>query len=222
MSAKMPSCSIRSSVDNARTQSQSFASTTTRDRYPAIVVEQMKELALFGATVSEEYGGLGLPATTYSKMIMTHLVGMDVCHRYHQLAPDAGACDREIRHARAKAKWLPKIVSGEVRGGLALTEPRRRDADLQGILVRPRGATEATTSLMASKTWITNGAEGSWVLPSLVKTDPQAQPRHKGMSLFIAPKQKGFTVGRKLRNLDINRSIRQNSFSKIIAFLRIT
>jgi len=51
-----------------------------------------------------------------------------------------------------------------------------------------------------TKTWITNGAEGS-CLALLVKTNPEAQPRHNGMSLFIAPKQQGFSVGRKLAKL---------------------
>ena len=54
--------------------------------------------------------------------------------------------------------------------------------------------------LNGTKTWISNGIEGS-CFALLVKTDPAAQPRHKGMSLFIAPKQEGFRVGRKLEKL---------------------
>ena len=72
------------------------------DRYPHEVVEQMKELGLFGATISPEYGGLGLSATHLRQDHHEHLVGLDVDHRHHQFAPDAGAGDREIRHAAAE------------------------------------------------------------------------------------------------------------------------
>ena len=97
-----------------------------------------------------------------------------------------------------KAKWLPKLASGDVRGGLALTEPDA-GTDLQGIRMTARRDGDDYV-INGTKTWITNGAEGS-CFALLVKTDPHTQPRHKGMSLFIAPKQKGFTVGRKLEKL---------------------
>ena len=85
-----------------------------------------------------------------------------------------------------------------MRGGLALTEPDA-GTDLQGIRMTARR--EGSDYLInGTKTWITNGAEGS-CFALLAKTDPQAEPRHKGMSLFIAPKQEGFTVGRKLEKL---------------------
>ena len=168
------------------------------DRYPATVVEQMKELGLFGATVSEEYGGLGLSAMTYSKMIMVissvwmSVTGIINSHLMLALAIEKFGTPEQ------KAKWLPKIVSGEVRGGIALTEPDA-GTDLQGIRMTAR-RDGGYYVINGTKTWITNGAEGS-CFALLVKTDPQAQPRHKGMSLFIAPKQNGFKVGRKLEKL---------------------
>ncbi|HEY6699963.1 MAG TPA: acyl-CoA dehydrogenase family protein [Pseudolabrys sp.] len=168
------------------------------DRYPAAIVEQMKELGLFGATVSEEYGGLGLSAATYSKMIMIissvwmSVTGIINSHLMLALAIEKFGTPEQ------KARWLPRIVSGEVRGGLALTEPDA-GTDLQGIRMTARRDGNDYV-INGTKTWITNGAEGS-CFALLVKTDPQAQPRHKGMSLFIAPKQKGFTVGRKLEKL---------------------
>jgi alkylation response protein AidB-like acyl-CoA dehydrogenase len=97
-----------------------------------------------------------------------------------------------------KRAWLPRLASGEVRGGLALTEPDA-GTDLQGI--RMTAKTDGNGYVIdGTKTWISNGIEGS-CFALLVKTDPNATPRHKGMSLFIAPKQVGFTVGRRLEKL---------------------
>jgi len=97
-----------------------------------------------------------------------------------------------------KRRWLPKLASGEIRGGLALTEPDA-GTDLQGIRMTARRDGDDYV-INGTKTWITNGVEGSCVA-LLVKTDPSAEPRHKGMSLFIAPKSQGFTVGKKLDKL---------------------
>ena len=72
------------------------------DRWPAEIVEQMQELGLFGATVGAEYGGLGLPATHLRRDRHAHLGGLDGDHRHLQLAPDAGARDREVRHRGAE------------------------------------------------------------------------------------------------------------------------
>jgi alkylation response protein AidB-like acyl-CoA dehydrogenase len=168
------------------------------DRYPHQVVEQMKELGLFGATVAPEYGGLGLPSATYAKIVMSissvwmSITGIINSHLMLALAI------QKFGTAQQKAQWLPKIASGEIRGGLALTEPDA-GTDLQGIRMTARR--EGDDYLInGTKTWITNGAEGS-CFATLVKTDPSAEPRYKGMSLFIAPKKEGFSVGRKLPKL---------------------
>ncbi|SDD74444.1 acyl-CoA dehydrogenase family protein [Paraburkholderia lycopersici] len=168
------------------------------DSYPIRIVEQMKELGLFGATVSQEYGGLGLPATTYAQIIMLissvwmAITGIVNSHLMLALAIEKFGTDAQ------KAQWLPKLASGEIRGGLALTEPDA-GTDLQGIRMTARREGDHYV-INGTKTWITNGVEGS-CFALLVKTDPNAQPRHKGMSLFIAPKAEGFTVGRKLEKL---------------------
>ncbi len=168
------------------------------DRYPAHVVEQMKELGLFGATVSTEYGGLGLPATTYAKLVMRiSAVWMSITGIFNSHLMLALAVEKFGTPAQ-KAQWLPKLASGEIRGGLALTEPNA-GTDLQGIRMTARRDGEHYV-INGTKTWITNGIEGSCVA-LLVKTDADAEPRHKGMSLFIAPKGKGFTVGKKLDKL---------------------
>lgn len=168
------------------------------DIYPSKLVEQMKELGLFGATVGQEYGGLGLPATTYAKIIMRissvwmAITGIVNSHLMLALAIEKFGTEGQ------KQQWLPKLASGEVRGGLALTEPDA-GTDLQGIRMTARKDGDHYV-INGTKTWITNGIEGS-CFALLVKTDPAANPRHKGMSLFIAPKQDGFTVGRKLEKL---------------------
>ena len=168
------------------------------DRYPTQVVEQMKELGLFGATVGAEYGGLGLPATTYAQIVMRiSAVWMSVTGIINSHLMLALAIEKFGTPAQ-KAAWLPKLASGEIRGGLALTEPDA-GTDLQGIRMTARRE-GGHYVIDGTKTWITNAVEGSCVA-LLVKTDPNAEPRHKGMSLFIAPKLPGLTVGKKLDKL---------------------
>jgi alkylation response protein AidB-like acyl-CoA dehydrogenase len=168
------------------------------DRYPHHVVEQMKELGLFGATVSAEYGGLGLTSATYAKIVMSissvwmSITGIINSHLMLALAIEKFGTEQQ------KGQWLPKIASGEIRGGLALTEPDA-GTDLQGIRMTAKRDGDHYV-INGTKTWITNGAEGS-CFAMLVKTNPNAQPRYTGMSLFIAPKQEGFSVGRKLPKL---------------------
>jgi alkylation response protein AidB-like acyl-CoA dehydrogenase len=168
------------------------------DRYPTHIVEQMKELGLFGATVSPDYGGLGLSATTYAKIIMSissvwmSITGIINSHLMLALAI------QKFGTPQQKTRWLPKLASGEIRGGLALTEPDA-GTDLQGIRMTAKRDGDHYV-INGTKTWITNGAEGS-CFAMLVKTNPDAQPRHNGMSLFIAPKMEGFTVGRRLQKL---------------------
>src|ERR1700730_1003000 len=168
------------------------------DRYPTQVVEQMKDLGLFGATINPEYGGLGLSPGAYAKIVMSILsVWMSITGIINSHLMLALAIEK-YGTPEQKAKWLPKIASGEIRGGLALTEADA-GTDLQGIRTTARRDGDHYV-INGSKMWITNGAEGS-CFAMLVKTDPDAQPRYKGMSLFIAPKMEGFTVGRKLEKL---------------------
>ena len=168
------------------------------DRYPSEIVEQMKDLGLFGATISQRYGGLGLPATTYAKMVMEissvwmAITGIFNSHLIMALAVEKFGTDAQ------KSEWLPKFATGEIRGGLALTEPDC-GTDLQAIRTIARRDGD-TYVINGTKTWISNGIEGSCVA-LLVKTDPSATPRYQGISLFIAPKGPGFTVGRKLEKL---------------------
>jgi alkylation response protein AidB-like acyl-CoA dehydrogenase len=168
------------------------------DRYPHHLIPQMQEMGLFGATVGTEWGGLGLPATTYARIVMNiSSVWMAITGIFNSHLMMAYAVEK-FGTPEQKAKWLPKFASGEIRGGLALTEPDA-GTDLQGIRMTARRE-GGDYVINGTKIWISNGIEGS-CMALLVKTDPEAQPRHKGMSLFIAPRMEGFTVGRKLEKL---------------------
>ena len=168
------------------------------DRYPARIVEEMRELGLFGATIPAEYGGLGLAAATYAEIVMRiAAVWMAITGIFNSHLMLALAIERFGTPAQ-KARWLPRLASGEVRGGLALTEPDA-GTDLQAIRTSARRE-GAEYVIDGTKTWISNGVEGS-CFALLVKTDPRAEPRHRGMSLFIAPKRDGLKVGRKLGKL---------------------
>lgn len=168
------------------------------DEWPADLVEQMKEMGLFGATISPEYGGLGLPARTYAEIVMRiSSYWMAITGIFNSHLMMASAVER-FGTEEQKQEWLPKFASGEIRGGLALTEPNA-GTDLQAI--RTTAVRDGDDYVInGTKTWITNGIQGSCVA-LLVKTDPKADPRYKGMSLFIAPKTEGFTVGKKLEKL---------------------
>jgi alkylation response protein AidB-like acyl-CoA dehydrogenase len=97
-----------------------------------------------------------------------------------------------------KREWLPKMASGEFRGGIGLTEPNA-GSDLQAIRTSAKKDGEHYV-INGAKTWITNSGQGQGIL-LLAKTDTQAQPRHKGISLFIAEKGPGFAVGKKMGKL---------------------
>lgn len=176
------------------------------DEYPHEFVEDMKEFGLFGATISQNYGGLGLSASTYAKIVMRisqewmSLTGIFNSHLMMATVVEKYGTDYQ------KDFWLPKFCSGEIRGGLGLTEPNA-GTDLQSIkTVAKRDGDYYIVN--GSKTWISNGLMGG-VVALMVKTDPGADPRYKGMSMFIAPKvdpetdkkYDGYTTGKKMQKL---------------------
>ncbi len=168
------------------------------DEYPHEIVERMKELGLFGCVIPAEYGGLGLKPSTYAKVIErmswewmslsgiinSHLIMAWIVNR--------------IGTPWQKQHYLPRFASGELRGGLALTEPDC-GTDLQAIRTTARRDGDDYI-INGTKTWISNGIYGS-CFALLVKTDPGAEPRHKGTAMFLAEKGPGFTVSRKLEKL---------------------
>jgi alkylation response protein AidB-like acyl-CoA dehydrogenase len=168
------------------------------DIYPEEIVGRMKALGLFGATIATEYGGLGLSTATYAKIVeRVSMVWMSLSGIFNSHLIMAAAVQRFGTPAQ-KAAFLPRFATGEIRGGLALTEPDC-GTDLQAIrtLARRDGKDYI---INGTKTWISNGIHGQ-CFALLVKTDPTATPRHRGMSLFLAEKGPGFTVSRKLEKL---------------------
>lgn len=168
------------------------------DEYPEAIVEQMREMGLFGAIIPEAYGGLGLSVQTYARLIETiaaewmSLSGVINSHLIMASAVLRYGTDAQ------KDYFLPRFAKGELRGGIALTEPDC-GTDLQAIRTVARREGEHYL-VNGAKTWITNGLRGN-CFALLVKTDPKADPRHRGMSLFIAEKGSGFSVPRKLPKL---------------------
>ena len=168
------------------------------DVYPQKIVDRLVELGLFGATIAPEYGGLGLSAGVYAKIIeRISAVWMSVSGFFNSHLIMAAAVQRFGRDEQ-KQQFLRRFASGELRGGIALTEPDC-GTDLQAI--RTRAVKDGEEYVVnGAKTWITNSAAGG-ILAVLVKTDVNAQPAHRGMSLLLIEKGPGFTVTRKLDKL---------------------
>jgi len=166
------------------------------DEWPAKIVEGMQALGLFGATISQDYGGLGLSASTYAKIVeRVSAVWMSVAGIFNSHLITASAVQRFGTEAQ-KVEFLPKFASGELRAGIALTEPDC-GTDLQAIRTVAVRENEGYR-VRGVKTWISNSIKGH-ILGVLVKTDPRAEPRHKGMSLLLVERgEHGYRVGRKL------------------------
>ncbi|HEU4925129.1 MAG TPA: acyl-CoA dehydrogenase family protein [Burkholderiales bacterium] len=168
------------------------------DVWPAAMVEGMRKLGLFGATISSQYGGLGLSAGVYTRIVSRiseawmSLTGIFNSHLMMALLVE------KYGSADLKRTYLPKFASGDIRGGLALTEPNA-GTDLQAIRLRARREGDSYV-LNGTKTWISNGIQGS-CFAVLAKTDPHAEPRHKGMAMFLCEKGPGFSASRKLEKL---------------------
>ncbi|MHA1164073.1 MAG: acyl-CoA dehydrogenase family protein [Alphaproteobacteria bacterium] len=160
-----------------------------RDEYPQEIADKMAELGLFGTTISSEYGGLGLSCATFAKIME------EISSVWMSVAGIIGAhlvMARAVEHfgsEEMKREYLPKFASGELRGGIGLTEPDA-GTDLQGIRTRAiRDGDEYVIN--GSKMWITNSLKGN-ILAVLVKTDPKAEPAYKGMSLVLVHKEAGY------------------------------
>ena len=167
-----------------------------RDEYPDALVETMKALGLFGLNIPEEYGGNEVDYTTFAivfeelargwmglaGILGAHLVLTDVLVRY-------GTDDQ-------KQRFLPRLAKGDPRGGICLSEPNA-GTDLQAITTTARRDGD-TYYIDGSKMWVTNGRRAQ-VFLVLAKTDPSAQPRHRGISAFVIEKgAPGLTVGRDI------------------------
>lgn len=168
------------------------------DTYPAEMVEQMKEMGLFGATLDPKWGGLGLSASTYAKIVtMISEVWMSLTGIFNSHLMMATAVQK-FGTDEQKERFLPRFATGELRGGTGLTEPDA-GTDLQGI--RTRAVRDGDDYIInGTKTWITNSIEGT-CFALLTKTDPSADPPRKGMSMFIVEKGPGFEISKRLEKI---------------------
>lgn len=168
------------------------------NEYPHDIVAHMKELGFFGFTIPPEYGGLGLDTVTYAAIID------EICQVWMSVS---GILNAHLIMAYTVAKngteeqkrrFLPKMASGEWRGGVALSEPDA-GSDLQAI--RTTAVRKGDKYIInGTKMFITNSFHGN-TFAVLAKTDPKAVPAHKGISLFIVQKGPGFEVTRQLDKL---------------------
>ena len=159
------------------------------DEFPEPIVEQMKELGLFGVTIPEEYGGMGLDLTTYamiveelsrgwisiSGVINTHFIGSYLLMKFG--------------NEEQKQKYLPRMATGEIRAAFSLSEPEL-GSDVQAIKTSARKVEDGSYEINGQKMWVTNGLRSDLVFV-LVKTDPNAEKPYLGMTCFIAEKEGG-------------------------------
>jgi alkylation response protein AidB-like acyl-CoA dehydrogenase len=159
-----------------------------RDEFPEKIVEGMKELGLFGLTVPEEYGGAGLDLLTYA------LVGVELSRGWMSLSGILNTHFMAVyllkKHGteEQKQRWLPKMATGELRAALSMSEPGA-GSDVQAI--QCRGVRDGDHYVVnGTKMWVTNGLRAGLVV-LLCKTDPQAQPAYKGISILFVEKEPG-------------------------------
>jgi alkylation response protein AidB-like acyl-CoA dehydrogenase len=161
-------------------------------RYPTEIVDGLKKMGLFGITIHEEYGGLDLDPVSFA------LVFEELARGWMGIAGILGShslsCRMIAMHGTddQKRRYLPALATGERRTGLGLTEPGA-GTDMQGIRTTARLDGDHYV-VNGSKMWITN-ARYADPLPVIVKTDPSASPKHRGMSvLLVDTDSPGFEV----------------------------
>ena len=159
------------------------------DTYPQHIVDQMREMGLFGLMIPEEYGGLGESLLTYalcveelargwmsvSGVINTHFI---VAYMIRQHGTEA-----------QKQRYLPRMATGEVRGAFSMSEPEL-GSDVAAI--RTRGVRDGDDYVITGqKMWLTNGGS-STLVAALVKTDEGADKPHRNLTAFLIEKPAGF------------------------------
>src|SRR6266508_650151 len=156
-----------------------------RDEFPEKIVQQMKELGLFGLTVPEEYGGAGLDLMTYA------LVGVELSRGWMSLSGIMNTHFMAIYLLKKqgsdeqKERWLPRMATGELRAALSMSEPGA-GSDVQAIQCRAVRDGDSYV-VNGTKMWVTNGLRAGLVV-LLCKTDPEADPPYRGMSVLMVEK----------------------------------
>ena len=168
------------------------------NEYPEKLVEQMKELGIYGLAIPEPYGEAPVSMPCYVE------ITTELARGWMSLAGAMGGHTvvakllLQFGTEEQKQRYLPRMATGEVRATMALTEPGG-GSDLQNMLTSARREGEEYV-VNGSKTWISN-ARRSHLIALLVKTDPKAQPRHEGISILLVEHGPGLEVSRDLPKL---------------------
>ncbi|WP_026919217.1 acyl-CoA dehydrogenase family protein [Gordonia shandongensis] len=168
------------------------------DEYPEAWIEQMKRLGVYGLAVPEEYGGAPVSMPCYAQ------VTQELARGWMSLAGAMGGHTVVAKlldlfgTEEQKQRYLPVMATGELRATMALTEPGG-GSDLQAITTVARTDGDALV-VTGAKTWISN-ARRSGLIALLCKTDPRAEPRHRGISVLLCEHGPGLTVSRDLPKL---------------------
>ncbi len=169
------------------------------DAYPDEIVRRMKELGFFGFAIPEEYGGAGLDYSTYAMVCeeisrgWMSITGIINTHFIVSFLVEKYGTDEQ------KQRFLPGMATGEQHGGFSMSEPDC-GSDVQAITTRA-ALDDGHYVINGTKMWATNG-EHATVVATLVKTDPEAKPPHRGMSCILAEKQySGFVSSRRIEKL---------------------
>jgi alkylation response protein AidB-like acyl-CoA dehydrogenase len=168
------------------------------NEYPEAWIEQMKRIGIFGLAVPEEYGGSPVSMPCYVE------VTEELARGWMSLAGAMGGHTVVAKlislygNEKQRQKYLPRMASGDMRATMALTEPGG-GSDLQAMTTTARAEGNELV-INGAKTWISN-ARKSGLIALLCKTDPQAAPRHKGMSIVLVEHGQGLTVSRDLPKL---------------------
>jgi butyryl-CoA dehydrogenase len=174
------------------------------DEYPQPLVDTMQEMGLFGLTIPEEYGGLGLDLVTYALVIKELSRGWISLSGVINTHFMAAWMINEYGTEEQKQDFLPRMATGELRAAYSMTEPHA-GSDVQSIITRAVRDGEEWV-ITGQKMWATNGLRAGLVM-LLAVTDPTAEPRHRGMTAFLVEKipgvseQPGLTVPPPLKKL---------------------
>jgi alkylation response protein AidB-like acyl-CoA dehydrogenase len=174
------------------------------DEFPESMVRTMREMGLFGITIAEEQGGLGLDLLTYALVVQELSRGWISLTGVMNTHFMAAWMLQNFGTAAQKNDLLPQMATGELRSAYSMTEPNA-GSDVQAIRTRARREGDEWV-IDGQKMWCTNGLRAGIVM-LLAVTDPTAKPRHKGMTAFVIRKeagvhnQPGLTVPPKLRKL---------------------
>jgi alkylation response protein AidB-like acyl-CoA dehydrogenase len=166
--------------------------------YPEKLIDEMKRMGIFGLAIPEPYGDVRVSTPCYA------MVTEELARGWMSLAGAMGGhtvVSKLLLHfgtEEQKEKYLPRMATGELRATMALTEPGG-GSDLQALRTTAR-RTEQGYLINGIKTWITN-ARRAGLVALLCKTDPAAEPAHKGISILLVEKVPGFTVSKDLPKL---------------------